>query len=146
VNLGDHLPALDAATFWICGEPRASDLAGRAVLVHFWTVSCPLCSEAVADIARWREQFDPAALACVAICALRPDETADRARFERDAREKMRVVYPCALDGARAITERFGNPYAPAYFIFDREHALRHRQEGNHALSRVDQILRNALA
>jgi hypothetical protein len=144
MKLGDPLPPLDGATLWINGQATADSLAHRAVLVHIWSTSCPLCSEGVHAIARWRTACDAAALACVAICTLRPDDALDVASFEREARTKMHITYPCALDGTGLIAERFGNPYAPAYFVFDRSHALRHRQEGNASLASVDAILRNA--
>jgi hypothetical protein len=141
MKIGDALPDLSAVEIrWLDGL-APSDLGGRAVLIHCWSSGCPLCHEGVTDIRRWRERYEKLGLAVVAIWQPRNGETADVDAVLRDARTSMRIDYPCAVDAADLLVARLGNTYAPGYFVFDRAHALRHRQMGNGGFDRIDQLL-----
>ena len=131
MKLGDPLPSLDSVTSWLDDEPVIARMSGRPVLVHFWSAECPLCHEGAHSVMRWRLQCAGRGLVTIAVYQLRPSEELDAGAAQRDARNLMRIDYPCALDGSRAIAQRFESTYPPGYYLFDRDHRLRHRQMGN---------------
>ena len=47
------MPSLEGIKDWINGGlPSAEELAGKPVLVHFWSVSCYICHNVAADVAK----------------------------------------------------------------------------------------------
>lgn len=42
LRVGTLLPSLEGATQWFNGEISAEELRGHSVLLHFWSVSCPV--------------------------------------------------------------------------------------------------------
>jgi thiol-disulfide isomerase/thioredoxin len=145
MKLGDLLPPLDGASAWLNGKPDISRIAGHPTLVHFWSRGCPLCHDGIPELEKLRGRFSPLGLVTLAVFQLRPHEMFDAAAAERDARELMNLDYPCALDASGVLARRFESAYAPGYFLFDREHRLRHRQMGNALLERVEGLVERML-
>jgi thiol-disulfide isomerase/thioredoxin len=139
------MPPLLGATHWLWKKPADSDLAGRPVLVHFWSSGCPLCHEGMATIARWRTSFEARGLITVAVYQPRSDGVVDEKRVRDEAASMMRIGYACALDGDRRLEAAFKNPFSPGYYFFDARHRLRHRQMGNEGLGRLEELLDRSL-
>jgi len=139
------LPDLSGATRWINGE-GPGDLNGRPVLVHFWSVSCYLCHDVAEQVARWRERYGPQGLAFVAIHQPRSPEELDIEKVTADAQGPMQITEPAAIDNEHTIVDRFGNQFVPAYYLFDREHLLRHSQAGDKGYDRVVSAIERVLA
>ena len=137
LRTGSPLPSLAGVADWIGGEPSAEDLAGKPVLVHFWSVSCYICHNVAAEVARWQAEYGPRGLAVIAIHQPRGPEELDTAHVADDARGPMGITWPLAIDNAHALVQRFENQFVPAYYVFDREHALVHRQAGDRGFERL---------
>jgi thiol-disulfide isomerase/thioredoxin len=141
MTLGDKLPAFDDGVEWLDGyriEPRA----GRPMLVHFWSHDCPLCHDGADLVNEWRSKHGDEALVMIAVFAPRPESTSlDVEAVRHDARELMRIHYPCAIDPRGELRAIFECPYSPGYFVFDRDGKLRHRQIGNDGLASVGMLL-----
>jgi hypothetical protein len=45
------------------------------------------------------------------------------------------------LDVAGVLAARFGNEWAPAYYVYDRSHRLRHYQMGNWNLDGIAAVI-----
>jgi hypothetical protein len=144
MRIGSPLPAFDGATDWIGARPREDEIAGRPVLVHFWSTGCPLCHEGAELIERWRAAYEPRGLACVGIYQLRPEEMLDVERVRADA-HSLRFDSSCAIDGRRSLEKAFASEFAPGYYFFDRDHFLSHRQMGNASLPVLERQLELAL-
>ncbi len=118
-----------------------SALAGAPVLVHFWSVSCHICHENMPALARWRQEFVPAGVRFMSVHLPRQESDLDvdavRARVAEFA-----ISEPCAVDNARAIADAFQNRVVPAYYLFDREGALRARTAGPAGLAMFEAALR----
>jgi hypothetical protein len=84
-------------------------------------------------------------LVAVAVYQPRPDQPLEIDAVRHHARERMHIDYPCAIDGAGGLERRFDNPFAPGYFVFDRDRRLRHRQMGNARLDAVEALLERLL-
>ena len=143
MKLGDPLPRLDGATHWLNGGDAAvtqvvADFRAP-LLVHFWSTACPLCHEGVQSIASWRAPAH-GRLAVLAVYQIKDEETVDLARVTTEA-ARMGIEYPCAIDEAGTLAERFDSEFAPGYYLFDRDRVLRHRQMGSAGLDRVGALI-----
>lgn len=137
LRMRSPLPLLSGVAHWINGEPSAADLAGRPVLVHFWSLSCYLCHDTAAQLAQWRDAYAARGLAVVAVHQPRSEDELDLEKVEADARGAMALTQYCAVDNEHTIVDRFENQFVPAFYIFNREHQLRHFQAGGQGLDRI---------
>jgi thiol-disulfide isomerase/thioredoxin len=131
------LPSLEGAAAWIGGEPKEPDLAGRPVLVQFWSISCYLCHDVADQVNAWRDRYEKDGLLFIAVHQPRSEAELDIQTVTKDALEQMKLEQPCAIDNDHAIVERFENQYVPAYYLFDRAHQLRHFQAGDKGYDRI---------
>jgi thiol-disulfide isomerase/thioredoxin len=140
------LPSLDGIADWINGAPSSEALAGKPVLVHFWSLSCYLCHDTAQQIAQWRDKYTAQGLAVIAIHQPRSAEELDVPKVEADALGEMALTQPCAIDNAHTIVDRFENQFVPSFYVFNREHQLRHFQAGGQGLERLEAAIERALA
>ena len=140
MRLGDALPAFDDRVEWLDRiAPRRH--IGRATLVHFWSMGCPLCHEGAEFVNAWRSKHGRT-LDVIAIFAPRPETTSfDSQAVRRDARALMHIDHPCAIDTHRDLQTTFECPFAPGYFVFDGDGKLRHRQIGNDSLASLGALI-----
>lgn len=131
------LPDLSGAARWINGD-GPGDLHGRPVLVHFWSLSCYICHDVAEQVAGWREKFTPKGLAVISIHQPRGPEELDFDKVIADAHGQMRITQPMAIDNDHTIVDRFSNQFVPGYYIFDRNHQLRHFQAGDKGYDKIE--------
>ena len=141
------LPSLDGVSNWINGgQPTAADLAGHPVLVHFWSISCYICHDVVERVNAWRDTYGPQGLKVVAIHQPRGPEELDIAKVTADAHGEMGITQPLGIDNTHAAVKAFENEFVPAYYLFDRNHELIHRQAGDRGFERLEAKIEEALA
>ena len=138
------MPPLDGAIQWLNGPPQTREsLAGRVVLIDFWTYSCINCLRAIPYVQAWAERYKNNGLVVIGV------HTPEFA-FERDpgnvakAVRNLGITYPVAVDSRRAIWTAFENQYWPAHYFIDARGKIRshHFGEGNYDESeRVIQTL-----
>jgi hypothetical protein len=58
----------------------------------------------------------------------------------------MGITQPLAVDNTHAIVKQFQNEFVPAYYVFDRNHELVHRQAGDRGFERLEQKIEDVLA
>lgn len=145
LRMRSPLPSLEGAATWLSGEPKPEDLAGRPVLVHFWSISCYLCHDVVEQVNAWRDKYAKEGVAFIAVHQPRSEAELDVEAVQKDAREHMKLTQPCAIDNEHAIVERFQNQYVPAYYLFDRTHRLRHFQAGDKGYDRIEAAIERIL-
>jgi hypothetical protein len=58
----------------------------------------------------------------------------------------MKITWPCALDNEHTLVDRLENQFVPAYYVFDREHKLVHRQAGDRGFERLEAKIEEVLA
>jgi thiol-disulfide isomerase/thioredoxin len=127
---------LDRATEWI-NSPRltAASLAGRVVLVDFWTYTCINWLRTLPYIRAWAQKYRQQ---LVVIGVHTPEFP-----FEHDienvrrAVRQMAIEYPVAIDNEYAVWRAFRNQYWPALFFVDARGRVRdhHFGEGNYEQS-----------
>jgi thiol-disulfide isomerase/thioredoxin len=138
--LNTPLPDLSGATDWINGPLDYAGLAGRPVLVYFWSASCHLCHETLPTIAAWRERYGRHGLQFVAIHV--PRQAADtQVQLIRALAVEHNIVDPCGVDNQHAVAAAFASEYVPAFFFFDALGKLRSRAGGAHGLVLLEHTL-----
>ena len=133
-----ELAAIGNAVEWL-NSPRltASSLAGRVVLVDFWTYTCINWLRTLPYVRAWAQKYRQG---LVVVGVHTPEFP-----FERDtdnvrrAVRQMRIEYPVAIDNDYAIWRAFNNQYWPALYFIDARGRVRqhHFGEGEYERSEI---------
>uniref|UniRef100_E6PCT7 Thiol-disulfide isomerase n=1 Tax=mine drainage metagenome TaxID=410659 RepID=E6PCT7_9ZZZZ len=138
LRMRSPLPSLEGVATWCNGGAPSEDaLAGKPVVISFWSLSCHLCHESAEAFARVRDRFAALGVAFVAIHQPRSESELDIVAVETDARGEMQLTQPCAIDNEHTLVDRFENQFVPAFYVFNRNHELRHFQAGGKGFDRV---------
>jgi alkyl hydroperoxide reductase subunit AhpC/thiol-disulfide isomerase/thioredoxin len=146
LRTGSPLPDLGGVSHWTNGEPKAEELAGKPLLVHFWSVSCHICHDVAAEVAAWQAEYGPRGLAVVGVHQPRGPQELDVAAVTADALGPMGITWPCAVDNEHALVRRFENQFVPAYYLFDANGKLVHRQAGDRGFERLHAKIEDVLS
>ena len=144
MRLRSELPEFEGVTEWVNGEVSKADLKGKAVLVHFWSISCGICKKTLPDINRWRDEYKDANLEVVGVHMPRSEKDTQIGPV-KEAIEKYELTHPQMIDNQPAVVDAFENEHVPAYYVFDQEGKLRHFQAGEKGLHMVEQRLERVL-
>lgn len=141
-------PALDALGPWtntLGNEPiTESDLAGKVVLVDFWTYSCINCIRTLPYLRGWHEQYADDGLVILGVHT--PEFAFERKLANvRDAVDDLDVTWPVALDNDYRTWERFSNRYWPAKYLIDRDGTLRSVHYGEGRYEETEDMIRELL-
>jgi thiol-disulfide isomerase/thioredoxin len=143
MKLRDEMPELVGATEWINGEVTKEELLGKPTLIHFWSVSCYLCKEAMPEVNELRDEYDDE-LNVVAVHMPRSEDDLD-IHVIRQMALAHDIIQPIFVDNEHKLTDAFENKYVPAYYVFDAEGKLRHFQAGGSGMAmlrkRINRIL-----
>ncbi|CAM3807089.1 TlpA family protein disulfide reductase [Cytobacillus oceanisediminis] len=144
MKLREEMPELTGATEWINGEVTKEDLIGnKPTLIHFWSVSCYLCKEAMPEINELRDEYEDE-LNVIAVHMPRSEDDLDI-----DVIKQMAIGHdisqPTFVDSEHKLTDAFENKYVPAYYVFDREGKLRHFQAGGSGMEMLKKRINRVL-
>ncbi|MGI8314056.1 redoxin domain-containing protein [Halobacillus mangrovi] len=145
MKLRTPMPELPEATEWLNSDPlKKEDLVGgKPTLIHFWSVSCGLCKEAMPNVNEFRDEYKDD-LNVIAVHMPRSEKDLDLDQIKQVA-EEHGITQPIYVDNQHALTDAFENQYVPAYYVFDEEGNLRHFQAGGGGMKmlrkRVNRVL-----
>ncbi|WP_100371766.1 TlpA family protein disulfide reductase [Bacillus sp. FJAT-45037] len=145
MKLREEMPELTGATTWLNDEVTKEELleSGKATLIHFWSVSCGLCKEAMPEINEFRDEYDDE-LNVVSVHMPRSEKDLDMSVIEAMA-QGHDISQPTFVDSEHKLTDAMENKYVPAYYVFDEEGKLRHFQAGGSGMDmlrkRVNRVL-----
>lgn len=145
LKIGADLPSLADATEWVNATATREDLLGHPALVHFWAVSCGVCSEQMPQVRKWNEELGPRGLKMVGVHMPRSERDTDVAAAKERIAE-YGLVHPVAIDNMHAIVDRFENQYVPAFYLFDHEGHLRQFVAGEFGLKMLGGALDRVMA
>jgi len=136
---------LDRATEWI-NSPRltASSLAGKVVLVDFWTYTCINWLRTLPHIRAWAQKYRQQ---LVVIGVHTPEFP-----FEHDldnvrrAVRQMAIAYPIAIDNDYAVWRAFRNQAWPALFFVDARGRVRDYHFGEGMYEQLERKTQKLLA
>ncbi len=144
LKLRSQMPELEGASTWLNGEVMKTDLVGdKPTLIHFWSISCGLCKEAMPNVNEFRDQYKDK-LNVIAVHMPRSEKDLDLDEIKKVAAEHE-ITQPIFVDDQHKLTDSFENEYVPAYYVFDEEGQLRHFQAGGGGMKmltkRVNRVL-----
>ncbi|WP_416827020.1 TlpA disulfide reductase family protein [Ectobacillus polymachus] len=147
MKLRDEMPSLTGATAELNGEVKRDELIGeKPTLVHFWSISCHLCKEAMPNVNEFRDQYKDK-LNVVSVHMPRSENDVNVEDIKNVAAE-YGITQPILVDNDFKITDEFQNQYVPAYYVFDKNGVLRHFQAGGSGMKmltkRVNRVLDEA--
>lgn len=144
MKLREQMPELDGATQWLNGELSKGDLIGeKPTLIHFWSVSCHLCKEAMPNVNKFRDDYKDK-LNVVAVHMPRSEDDLNLEQIKSVAAEHE-ITQPIFVDSEHTLTEAFENQYVPAYYVFDKEGQLRHFQAGGSGMKMLEKRVNRVL-
>jgi thiol-disulfide isomerase/thioredoxin len=148
MRLRTPMPELNSATTVLNNPIKREDLIGeRPTLIHFWSVSCHLCKEAMPNINAFRDEYKDR-LNVVSVHMPRSEDDLDIEKVKEVA-EEHGITQTILVDNQHGITDAFENKYVPAYYVFDKNGLLRHFQAGDSGMAmlekRVNRVLDEAV-
>jgi len=96
---------------------RLRDFRGKAVLINFWSLSCPACLMELKSLESLAEQLNGKPFALI---ALTDDSRDDIKRFLAESQLKLPVYF----DLGNVAHSKYGVYYLPASFVIDPEGRL----------------------
>lgn len=144
MKLRTPMPELTGATAWLNGEVSTNDLVGeKPTLIHFWSISCGLCKEAMPNVNDFRDQYKDE-LNVVAVHMPRSENDVDLEEIKKVAAEHD-ITQPIFVDSDVKLTDVFDNQYVPAYYVFDKDGQLRHFQAGGSGMKMLEKRVNRVL-
>ncbi len=144
-SAANALAPLDRAPVWLNSEPLTADaLAGRVVLVDFWTFSCVNWLRTLPYVRAWAARYAADGLTVVGVHA-------PEFGFEHDLDNVRRAVadldvpYPVVIDNPFAIWRAFDNHYWPALYLADGTGHVRFHHFGEEAYAQTERAIQELL-
>ncbi|WP_134684203.1 redoxin domain-containing protein [Brevibacillus migulae] len=144
MRLREELPDFPGITEWFNSQVSKADLAGKPVLVHFWSVSCHMCKDSMPQINEWRDKYKDNGLQVVGIHMPRSEADTDL-EIIKETIAKYELIHPIGVDSELKTVDAFQNEYVPAFYLFDESLQLRHFQAGEKGLNLVKKRLHRIL-
>jgi thiol-disulfide isomerase/thioredoxin len=144
MKLREPMPELNGATEWLNSEVSKQDLTGeKPTLIHFWSVSCHLCKEAMPQVNEFRDKYSDK-LNVVAVHMPRSEDDLNLEDIKKVAGEHD-ITQPVFVDSEHKLTDAFENQYVPAYYVFDKDGNLRHFQAGGSGMKMLEKRVNRVL-
>ena len=115
----------------------------KPTLIHFWSVSCHLCKEAMPEVNEFRDKYKED-LNVVAVHMPRSENDLDLEQIKSVAAEHD-ITQPIFVDSETKLTDTFDNQYVPAYYVFDKDGQLRHFQAGGSGMKMLEKRVNRVL-
>lgn len=140
-----ELAALGRASEWL-NSPRLtpSSLAGKVVLVDFWTYTCINWLRTLPYVRAWSQKYRTGLVVIGVHTPEFPFEH-DVDEVRRSLRE-MNVEYPVVIDNDSAIWRAFDNNYWPALYFIDAHGKLRQHHFGEGEYEKSEATIQRLLA
>ncbi len=145
LSVEGELPEFEGLTGWLNSPPLTKkQLAGKTVLVDFWTHSCVNCLRTIPHLRAWHEAYARHGLVIVGVHT-------PEFGFEKDAAgvalavERLGIAYPVALDNDYVLWNRYRNRYWPAHYFADARGRLRYHHFGEGGYGHSEAVIRALL-
>src|SRR4051794_898018 len=127
------LASLERANEWVNSPPlNAAALAGKVVLVDFWTYTCINWRRTLPYVRAWSEKYKDKGLVVIGVHA--PEFGFERSQDNVHwAVRDMAIGYPVATDNDHVIWRAFRNQYWPALYLIDAQGRVRYQHFGEGA-------------
>ncbi|WP_218586032.1 redoxin domain-containing protein [Pseudomonas sp. 18058] len=135
----------DGVTRWLNTSAFGTkDLAGKVVVVNFWTYSCINSLRQIPYVRAWAKKYESKGLVVIGVHS--PEfEFEQNVENVRRGIEEADVDYPVAIDNDHRVWQAFGNNAWPALYFIDPRGRVRYVKigEGDYAASErvIEQLL-----
>jgi len=140
------MPPIEGIDDWINTDPLTQDdLAGKVVLVDFWTYSCINCIRTLPYLQSWQEKYADDGLVLLGVHA---PEFAFEKVYENvfSAAVQYGLTYPIAQDNNHTTWRNFNNRYWPAKYLFDQDGNLRYYHFGEGSYEETEAAIQQLLS
>jgi thiol-disulfide isomerase/thioredoxin len=141
-----ELAAIGGAAEWLNSRRLTpSSLAGKVVLVNFWTYTCINWLRTLPYVRAWTAKYKDHGLIVIGVHT--PEFGFEKnVDHVRRAVRQMRIEYPIAIDSDYAIWRAFKNQYWPALYFIDARGRVRQHQFGEGEYERSEKTIQQLLA
>jgi thiol-disulfide isomerase/thioredoxin len=144
MKLREPMPDFSGATEWLNGDVSREHLVGeKPTLIHFWSISCHLCKEAMPQVNEFRDSYKDK-LNVIAVHIPRSEEDLNLEEVKKVAADHS-ITQPIFVDSEQRLADAFENKYVPAYYLFDKEGKLRHFQAGGSGMKMLEKRVNRVL-
>jgi len=140
-----NLPGFEGADIWLNSAPLTKEkLAGKTVLVDFWTHSCVNCLRTIPHLKAWHEAYAGHGLVIIGVHT-------PEFEFEKNpegvgrAVKRLGIAYPVVIDNDYLLWNRYRNHYWPAHYFADDRGRLRYRHFGEGDYAHSEAVIRALL-
>jgi thiol-disulfide isomerase/thioredoxin len=139
------MPEFKGIASWINGLPMTkAGLAGKVVLVDFWTYSCVNCIRTLPYLNGWHNAYADKGLVVIGIHTPEFEFEKDPENVKKAA-ARFGVEYPIALDNDYAMWNAYSNRYWPAHYFIDGKGNVRYHHFGEGGYEHSEAVIRSLL-
>ena len=139
-----ELAAIARATEWLNSTGLTpQSIAGKVVLVQFWTYTCINWRRTLPYLREWAEKYPNLLVIGVHTPELEFEHNIDNVRR---AVQQMQIAYPVVIDNDYSIWRAFNNQYWPALYFIDMRGRIREHQFGEGEYQRSESVIQRLLA
>lgn len=131
---------------WLNSAPLSiQGLAGKAVLVDFWTYSCINCINTLPHVVRWHEMYRDQGLVVVGVHT--PEFAFEKSASNVEAAlQRFNIRYPVAQDNRYLTWKAYGNQYWPAFYLVGRSGRVMRKHFGEGEYAEMEAAIQAVLA
>lgn len=145
-SLSEPLTSLLTGRQWLNAAPlTAADLAGKVVLINFWTYSCINCLRVLPHVRDWAQTYGQQGLVVVGVHTPEFAFEKDAANV-RKALQALGISYPVTTDNDFDIWRAFGNRAWPGLYLFGPDGRLARRVQGEGEYGQTERVIQQLLA
>lgn len=138
-------PEFKGIAEWLNGPALTmKDLAGKVVLVDFWTYSCVNCVRTIPYLKAWHEAYKDKGLVIVGVHTPEFEFERDVANV-RDAVAKSGIGYSVAVDNDYVMWNAYRNHYWPAHYFIDARGRIRYHHFGEGGYGHSEAVIKALL-
>jgi len=139
------LRALDGRRVWLGSDPLGAEtLAGKVVLVNFWTYSCINSLRPLPYLRAWAGKYADRKLVVIGVHTPEFAFEHDIAKVAR-AIQTQQVNFPVVLDNDYEIWNAFANNAWPGFYLVDARGRMRQRVLGEGQYDRLERFIQQLL-
>jgi len=127
------------------GALSMDDLAGKVVVLDFWTYSCVNCVRTIPHLRSWYETYKDAGLVILGVHTPEFEFEKNPVNVER-AIQELGITWPVVLDNNYAQWRSYSNRYWPAHYFIDATGRVRYYQFGEGRYDTAEMVIRELLA
>ncbi len=141
-----RMPEFPAGAVWLNTPPLDKQrLAGKVVLVDFWTFSCINCLRTLPYLRAWQSAYGSGPFTIIGVHTPEFEFEKDEAGVRRAIADHG-INYPVVLDNDYKLWNAYRNHYWPAHYFVDVQGNIRYHHFGEGAYDHSESIIRALLA